>query len=437
MPTRTTTILFAGDQIWRIASAGALDELPVEPEAPAKEIAAAVAAKLRERHYSGEGVLLALPSTWCLAASISTQELPRHDRAAMRFRLEEKLPLAAEAFTADFVEHDHAALGVCAMNDRIVPLVEALETAGVVIQSISPAAMLAAQQFRWGGDETNVLLWREGEFINLFTRMGDAPGRWSLTADNADAVRFELDVLLAELGGPHHVAAIDLRDSSAVSGVAIEINQELSIQDAVTAIAPDVLSGRLRPWIELRRDALAIADPLRVVRRPINAVLAAAAVLCLVLAAVFFYRSVCYDHLAQSYETQLANQFKAEFPAWPVPPNMRATIESERKKLMLSGSSALPATVQRSALVLLHDVLSRVRPQADLQMDRLAFNETTAELGGRSRAHDGAEMLVAAARGAGLEVPPPQMEKLADGSWRFTIRATRAAKPSVAAGGTP
>jgi hypothetical protein len=68
-------------------------------------------------------------------------------------------------------------------------------------------------------------------------------------------------------------------------------------------------------------------------------------------------------------------------------------------------------------------------------MDRMAFNETTAELGGRSKAYDGADVLVAAARGAGLEVPPPQMEKLADGSWRFTIRASKPGKSPVAAGG--
>jgi hypothetical protein len=247
-------------------------------------------------------------------------------------------------------------------------------------------------------------------------------------------VRFELDVLLAELKGPHHLAAIDLRDPSSAPDVAIGTRQELSIHDAVAAIAPDVLSGHVRPWIELRRDALAIADPLRVVRRPMNAALAAAGALCVILTAVFFYRSVRYDHLAQSYETQLANQFKAEFPGWPVPPNVRATIQSERKKLMLSGSSALPAAAQRSALAVLHDVLSRVPPEANLQMDRLAFNETTAELGGRSRSYDGADVLVAAARGAGLEVPPPQMEKLGDGSWRFTIRATKAANSPVAAG---
>src|SRR3954470_5330048 len=218
MPQRTT-ILFASDQTWRIASAGAVDEVRVEREASAKEIAATVAAKLRERQYGGEGVLLALPSSWCLAASISTEGLPRHDRAAMRFRLEEKLPLAAEAFTADFVEHHETALGVCAINERIMPLVEALETAGVVVQSVSPAAMLAAQQYRWGGSETKVLLWREGESINLITRAGDGPGRWSLTADQPDAVRFELDVLVAELGGPLHVTAIDLKGSSAVPDV--------------------------------------------------------------------------------------------------------------------------------------------------------------------------------------------------------------------------
>jgi hypothetical protein len=429
------TILFADDQAWRIASAGALDELRVEQESSAKDIAAAVAAKLRERHYAGEGVLLALPSSWCLAASISTQGLPRHERAAMRFRLEEKLPLAAEAFTADFVEHAETALGVCAMNDRLLPLVEALEAAGVVIQTISPAAMLAAQQYRWGSGPTNLLVCREGEAINLITRAGDGPGRWSFTPDHPDAVRFQLDLLLADLDVPPHLAAIDLPPSSTPPRPAIETRDELSIHDAVVAIAPDVLSGRLKPWIELRRDALAIADPLRVVRRPINAALAAALVLGLVLAAVFFYRSMRYDHLAQSYETQLANEFKAEFPGWPVPPNVRATIESERKKLMLSGSSALPAAAQRSALLLLHDVLSRLPPQADLQMDRLAFNETTAELGGRSKAHDGAEVFVTAARGAGLEVPPPQMEKLPDGSWRFTIRATRSAKSPLAAGG--
>jgi hypothetical protein len=437
---RTATILFAGDESWRIASGGSVDEVRVERETSAKEIAAAVAAKLGERQYQGEGVVLALPSSWCIAASVCTQGLPPRDRAAMRFRLEEKLPIAAEAFTADFIEHDGSALGVCVVNERVVPVVAALEAAGVVVQSISPAALLATQHCRWAGGDAQVLLWGERASVNLITRAGDVPDRWSLSTNQLDAIRFELNVMLADLEGPQRGAALELDNSlasslSAETGLAIARAETLTIERAVIAIAPDVLSGRVKPWIELRRDALAISDPLRVIRRSINAALMAAAVVCLVLAAVFFYRSVRYDRLAQSYEAELANEFKREFAGWTVPPNVRATIESERKKLTQAGGSALPAAAQGSALRVLHDVLSRVPPASSLQMDRMAFNETTAELGGRSKAYDGADVLVAAARGAGLDVPPPQMEKLADGSWRFTIRASKPGKSPVAAGG--
>src|SRR5437773_1319612 len=139
-------VIFAGERAWKIASGGAVDEVRIDPEATANDIAAAVAAKLRERAYQGEGVMLALPSAWCLSAGISLEGLSAADRAAMAFRLEEKLPLAAENFTPDFIEQGERALGVCVPNDRVSPLVEALERLGIVVQSVSPAAILALQQ---------------------------------------------------------------------------------------------------------------------------------------------------------------------------------------------------------------------------------------------------------------------------------------------------
>src|SRR4051812_19728408 len=149
-------VIFAGEETWRVTAPGAADDLRFDREAAPKSIAAAVAAKLRGRGYQGEGVLLALPSAWCLAAQVSLADLPRHDRSAMAFRLEEKLPLAAENFTADFVTAGDRALGVCVANDKVKPLVEALENAGVVVQSVAPAAMLALQS-RAPAD--SVVLW--------------------------------------------------------------------------------------------------------------------------------------------------------------------------------------------------------------------------------------------------------------------------------------
>src|SRR5688572_5117402 len=144
-------ILIPGDSIWRVGnSAGTLTDLPIPTDVTAPEIAAAVHDELRRQAYPGDGVLLAIPSHWCLAARIPLAGLPPRDRDAMLYRLEEKLPLAAEAVTADFIPDatNENALGVCIPNDRAAPLVDALEAAGVAIQSISPLALLALQASR-------------------------------------------------------------------------------------------------------------------------------------------------------------------------------------------------------------------------------------------------------------------------------------------------
>src|SRR4051794_20160040 len=119
-------VIFLGDAHWRIVSPGATDDLRVGRETPPAETASAVAATLRTRGYQGQGTLVAIPSTWCLSASISTADLPRQDRSAMSFRLEEKLPLAAEHFTADFVpgaSGEALALGVGVPDEKVRPII--------------------------------------------------------------------------------------------------------------------------------------------------------------------------------------------------------------------------------------------------------------------------------------------------------------------------
>src|SRR5207302_8792168 len=68
-------VIFAGERAWKIASGAAVDEVRIDAEASANDVAGAVAAKLRERGYQGEGVMLALPSAWCLSAGVSLEGL--------------------------------------------------------------------------------------------------------------------------------------------------------------------------------------------------------------------------------------------------------------------------------------------------------------------------------------------------------------------------
>jgi hypothetical protein len=418
-------VIFPGDETWRLRSASGVDELRFEPDADAAHTAAAVAAKLRDRGYAGQGVLLALPSAWCLAARIATADLPRQDRTAMTFRLEEKLPLAAESFTADFAEFEGGALGVCVANDRILPRVAALEAAGVMVQSVSPAAMLAAQATA-EDDDPRVILWGEQDRVNVITVCGH-PRSWSLV--EAGAVGRELDTLLLDA---IDFEARDLPPGLRPSSAALPE----SIEDAVARNAPDLLSGRLRPWFELRRGGLAADDPLRVVRRAANTALVAAIAFCVTLAAVFLLRAARYDRLARSYEDQAAAEFRSQFPTWPVPANVRAVVESERRRLTLAGGSSLPAQAQTSALHLLREVLSKLPSDAPVAFDRLAFHDTVLELEGRARANGDVDVLVASARAAGLDVAPPQLRKTADGTWGFVVRGTRPGNPGATSGAT-
>src|SRR5687768_5808645 len=105
----TAFTIFAGPP-WRVAAAqpsGDVQfhdiELPstTTPDQTAEAVAVALGSL---GHRAGNEVLLALPSDWCLSAGIEISDLPKKDRRhAMLYRLEEKLPLAAEEFTADFV----------------------------------------------------------------------------------------------------------------------------------------------------------------------------------------------------------------------------------------------------------------------------------------------------------------------------------------------
>src|SRR5438552_11652074 len=65
-------------------------------------------------------------------------------------------------------------------------------------------------------------------------------------------------------------------------------------------------SGRA-PLIDFRRGELAAPDKLRLHRRPLNALLAAAAVLLIALAGVFLWRAHEYRDRARSSEQQLAD----------------------------------------------------------------------------------------------------------------------------------
>src|SRR5262245_35818705 len=121
MSARSFILLADGAQ-WRVAAVSAPGEVEwidrsIDGAAAVEIVAEEISEALSRAGYRGGGVSLLIDSANCLAASISTVDLPRQDRRSLIYRLEEKLPLSAEEVVADFAIGDGRALGVAVRTE--------------------------------------------------------------------------------------------------------------------------------------------------------------------------------------------------------------------------------------------------------------------------------------------------------------------------------
>ena len=408
-----TYILCAGhDAPWRVAVDARVADVAAEPGEPIDRVAPLAAEWLRRAGYHGEPVLLTIPSAWCVCASIPLDGLPRRsDPSARLFRLEEKLPLAAEDVVADFIDAGNHALGVAARVEQLRPVVDGLESNGIAVESIVPAALLAAQVHAPRGDSSIVRIDEDG-VTNLITFRAGTPVAWSV----APAPEAEMHVEIAR-----HL-----------SGATQVVEPDEPLASAAARAGRDALRGRLKPWIDLRRDALASPDRLRASRRALNAAMAAAAVMLIALGAALLVRANRYEATTHDDERQLVDRFRAEFPGWPVPPSVGAVIDSEHRKLASQQLGAARQASAESALRTLVRVLGALPPGGRVALERMTFDDRGFVLDGRVAAPAELDAISASIRAADLRVAAPQAQRDegGGGTWRFTLRG------EVAGGGT-
>src|SRR4051812_45779742 len=182
-------ILFASDTSWRAGGGETLIDIPIAPSATPDQIAQAAAQSLKRLGHGSSPMTLALPSSWCLAATIRTDDLPKSDYAAMLYRLEEKLPWPAEAITADFVRHENGALGICIKTENLRPLIDALESHGIPVQTITPAALLAANL------PEGLLIISSPDHVDLLVMKDGKPLAWSVATTDESDVQLQLKLL--------------------------------------------------------------------------------------------------------------------------------------------------------------------------------------------------------------------------------------------------
>jgi type II secretory pathway component PulL len=364
--------------------------------------------------HRGARVVLALPSPWCLSATIDTIGLSLRDRRAGIFRLEEKLPVAAEDVVADIVPSvgRRSALGVCVRMDRLRDVVSLVESAGAAVHSIAPAALLAAQ----GSDDGVLVIESADASADVVAIEHDRPVAWGWSGSNPDEIRLQVELAARHLSVPPAPDAIRTISASAA-------------RQRMSAAAQRIVEGRARPFVELRRDALAPRDRAGLHRRPLNFALASAAALMLAITLAMVTRAVRYDRAARSSDSAMIDAFRSQFPDWPVPANVRAVVESERRK---RGEGAAADSV--SAMGSMRALMAAIPGGLRVAVDSMAFDAGSFEMSGRVNAQADVEALVAAARSAGFELAAPISRREPAGTWTFTMTGTRR---SAVAGGAP
>jgi type II secretion system protein L len=367
--------------------------------------------------YRGEAVVLAVPTAWCLSAGVDLDNLPRQNRhEAMVYRLEEMLPLAAEQIVAAFAPTvGQRTLGVCVQTEQVKPWVDELEQSGVLVQSICPTALLALQSLE-DRSQIDAVLWGCGDEIELFTlRQGNLIGWFRLPAEMQDlclhlkAARSDnptkLRVFVCDLPEPL------LEGLQQHDWIQLE-RSEQCLPRSATATAMSLLSGRHRPWIDLRRDALGTTDPRRQVRRPLNATILAAMLLLACACGAMLLRASQYNQQAVAYERQQEGLFAQVFPTQRTPPAaaIRRRLEIEQRTL---GGQNMSLPGQTPVLVMLNEAMTALPTELRYRILELRLNQTELFLDGQARSHSDADAIAAAMRQLQrFNVEPPTTEQL-------------------------
>ena len=384
--------------------------------------------------YDEQSFVLALPSRWFLAASIPTTGLPRRERnRAMVFRLEERLPLAAEGLSAVFApEIDGRRLGVAIEDQRLMPLLEALEAEGVDVHGVCPLALLAAQGLLSDEQQHDAVAVKNQENgLDVMTFTGGVPSSWSLLPDHATALTVHLAAtandgapstscaVVGTIGAP---ASIDADPGSCTTSVSI-VQTGLDARDCALRAANAVTSGDGLLWIDFLPKRGAWSVPRRLVP-PLTASALMLVALLVALNVVLIARGMQYRHSAHANQRESERLFVELLPGQDLPVDISSRLESERRALAGSAGSTDGHEIAPLALSVLQRSLAALPSEPRHRILSVAIDPQAVHIEGQARSHSDAEALAAHLRdSAGLTIDPPLTRRVDDRTVSFILNA--------------
>lgn len=432
-------VLFVSDESWRLGvivqGQVKVIEIPGPLNDSVENRVQALQECLASKNLSTRPVVLAIPSAWCLYASISTNDIAKNDVTAMLYALEEHLPIAAEEVVADFIWQGQKAIGICSLTGRLSSLVALLESRQWSVISICPVALLALEH--WLGTESNaqcnvIVAAENQQWVILSLAAGNLKS-WNLVNADINDLQLQLDMLSQSTDRPVHLLLhecpreiieslrLTREDSSVTCG-------SQPIWSSATIAASTIVSGRKLAPVDLvlpnRRTAIG-----RRLHRPFAAAISGLVILlvcCMIALLIAGHR---IDQQTDHLKAQQAELFRQVVPnpKVRVPQQVSRYLASELQRLNGTVPDSKSAGLADSAFQTLMELFIRMPDQVPLQLNRVHVESDRVELAGQLRTHEDAGRLAVLLGADGhFAVPPPRTTAGRSSGVNFTLELQRA-----------
>ena len=440
MSVESASTIFIQQQSWRIGSAGEggieLIDLTIHEEATSEQIAEAIEANVDKEKV--RELILALPSEWCLCASINARPEGRGWRRELLFELEEQLPLAAEDVVGDFIVLDDRCIGICTEVSRLRLLIDALESRGFYVGSICPAALLALQNrmSHRDAEAANAMLWSAGGHVDMFLLKAGKPIAWHVIPSEPHDVANRLK-MLAYSRATEQISLLGDSVSQEIIDCCLELpNVQIMTETEPTGdlyqhacdSAALVAAGKLKPIVDLRRDALASRYRFRRINTAIHTAIACFIIMLFVLGGSMLWMSYQYEDQVNQIRQQLNVDYKRGLPSGR--PTERTSVmtkelEDELSILQAQSGNASGIIQTSSALRVLTDLVSSYPQDVHFRLLKLRISANEIRMEGEAQTHQHPSRIVEAiSRSGKFDMDPPRTASLSGRGVSFNIRGT-------------
>jgi len=434
MSTQGYYLLHLEKSAWQLCGMGTSDKAPQPKQTFAAdalhEQSSPIIAALAEAGQLGKPLVLGLDANWCLAATIdvpSPQMLRKPQ--LLHYQLEESIPWSAEEYVSDYIGHHSQAFLVAVRHRELAELLKSLEAEGIVVAAIVPTTLLAVAKHL--GEESladHVLLWQEGNHVDIVTICQEQPWRWSrVPADPAEITRhLQQEQLTHAATGAFYTRGLASDILNVLTQLEFDLHELPAVaqSEAASKTSQEILAGQLEPSINLRQGELAGERHFQMLSKELRFLKMAAFILLLSIGGWFWLRGGQYQAATVKVHTQLAQTYQGLFPnSRKIPQQVGAAIDKEYRQLRgtRAPDSELPHPV--AADLVLEKILQHLPADLRFRLPEIRIEQHRLTLGGEIRSNADADKIAAALRSHGFSVDPPRTQRLTGKGFGVRLQA--------------